>query len=84
MMIKYICKKDCIVHSYPGSCTIKIGDIIDVFKNIEFNINTEPKSAVILINKTLYLFDYQEFFKHFIELAEWRDKQINDILDEND
>ena len=76
-MIKYVCIKDCEV-SGMNIRDVKVGDIVDCVHNeVTF---TELQSEIIVIENELYLMEYGEFPKHFIALAEYRDNQINEIL----
>ena len=79
-MTKYVCIKDCEVTGM-NIHDVKVGDIIDCIHNETTFI--ELKSEIIIINKELYLMEYGEFPNHFIPLAEYREQQINEILNED-
>ena len=77
-MTKYICIKDCEV-SGMNIRDVKVGDKVSIFE-ADFAGLEEPESEVIMIGNEIYLIAYKEFPNHFIPLAEWREQQINEIL----
>jgi hypothetical protein len=83
---KYICHTDCCLYKHDSfknntpTLNIKVGDIVD------YKPNYQKIEVEITVNNEYYKLD--GFFKIltfkncFMPLAEWRDNQINSILDE--
>lgn len=81
-LIKILCIKECDAYS-SGFFRIKVDEIVDWY--VDCSINTLPskeKSEVVFVNEDLTLVSIEDFKVSFIPLAEWRDRQIDKILEE--
>ena len=69
---KWICIKEVTIYNIGREYILKIGEIVKVMF-----------STIIFFNQELsYLLD-GDLETHFVKLSEWRDKQIDSILDED-
>ena len=81
---KYICHTNCCLYPkgrYNESIDAKVGDIID------YKPNYQKVEVELKINNNDYykldgFFKILTFKNCFMPLAEWRDSQINSILDD--
>ena len=83
-MSKYVCIKEIEVYS-SKFFKLKVGDII---KKVDIDFSyagiAEPNSEVFWFNEQMTLCDWKEFKTSFISLAEWREYQIDKILDDDE
>jgi hypothetical protein len=70
-LTKWICIKETTAYNVRSQKTLKIGSIIEVMF-----------PTMIFIDKELSYLEQGDLEKNFITLADWRDKQINSILDD--
>ena len=81
-MNNYVCIKEIEAYS-TKFFKLKVGDVI---KKIDINFSyvgiDKPQSEVFWFNGQITICDWKEFKTSFISLAEWRDKQIDNILDD--
>jgi len=76
-MIKFICIKECEAYS-SSLFKIKVGEVVLYCPNHLKDL----KSEIVFINNVLVLIGMKDFNDCFISLAEWREQQINSILDD--
>jgi len=69
---KWMCIIETTAYNVGSEKTLKVGSIIEVLY-----------PTMIIFNKKLSYLDDGDLEKNFITLAEWRDNQINSILDDN-
>jgi len=70
---KYICTKACFISEWNAITYLEIGDIVEYMY---------WRDDVGLIYKNIsHSIEYKTFIKCFISLADWREEQINNILD---
>ena len=90
MIIKMICIKSCMAYSdVLESFEIKENEIVELI-NYETNDETNKQiggpffvfSEVLFFNNQKIFMDKKYFADNFITLAEWRDNQINSILND--
>jgi hypothetical protein len=55
--------------------------IVDLYLSYITDLD-EPESEIIFIENYLTLVEIKDFKDNFISIAEWRDNQINSILDD--
>jgi hypothetical protein len=81
----YISPYDGLVSSFKSGNIYEIIDIDHKAYYISADINNNALSIYngIWFSSTTAANNLEKFESHFITLAEWRDKQINLILDEN-
>jgi len=70
-LVKWVCIKETTLYNVGSENLLKVGSIIEVFY-----------STMIFFNKELSYLNDGDLERNFITLAEWRDKQINSILDD--
>ena len=70
-LAKWICIKETTAYNVGSEKVLKVGSIIEVMF-----------PHMIFLNKELSYLDDGDLETSFITLAEWRDKQINSILDD--
>ena len=70
-LTKWICIEETTAYNVRSQKTLKIGSIIEVMF-----------PTMIFIDKELSYLEQGDLEKNFITLADWRDKQINSILDD--
>jgi hypothetical protein len=81
-LIKMLCIKECEAYS-SGFFKIKVDEIVDWYADCIINtIPIKEKSEVLFVNENLTLVSIEDFKLSFITLADWRDKQIDKILEE--
>ena len=77
-MNKWICIKDYTIKDYTD-LHIKVGDYVFIVDypegDIYLGMYGTDSVPMYEVNKKVY--------KHFVTMAEWREKQINSILDED-
>ena len=79
-MTKYICIKP-LRQDFSNSNYIHIGDIIEV--DFEENFHDGTYTIFLYRNNLKYRSNILRLdIDHFISLAEWREKQINSILED--
>ena len=75
-MIKYICINETKLYNIGKEIDLKVGEEIEHFMGHMVFYKGELNYTGHIYNNNLET--------NFISLAEWREKQINSILDEND
>jgi hypothetical protein len=70
-LVKWICVKETTLYNVGSEKLLKVGTIIQVMF-----------PTMIFFNKELSYLDDGDLERNFITLAEWRDRQINSILDD--
>lgn len=77
-----LCIKECEAYS-RGFLRIKVDEIVDWYADCSINtLPSKAKSEVVFVNEDLILVSLEDFKVSFITLADWRDKQIDKILEE--
>lgn len=80
-----LCIKECDAYSTAMGgefLRIKIGETVD-WHDINSPLKEKQKSEIVYRNdRELTLIEIQDFKVSFIPLAEWRDRQIDKILEE--
>jgi len=84
--IKFICinKEGCEAYKLiNGFFEIQFGEIVEMEQNL-FKWNQKEKKNEVVYNQEneICLIDCGNFKSNFITLAEWRHKQINQILED--
>ena len=84
MLGTYICIKTCFVKkANTGVIFLKLEPYyrVDVLYK---NAYIDAKSRYFFeVDKNLYSIPIEDFFVNFVSLGVWRDKQIDEILDDN-
>jgi len=86
-MTKLVCIKECRAYSSKMGgrfVNIPVNQIVEHIVDLYLYITDldEPKSEIIFIENYLTLVEIKDFKDNFISIAEWRDNQINSILDD--
>jgi hypothetical protein len=70
-LTKWICITETTAYNVGSEKTLKVGSIIEVMF-----------PTMIIFNKVISYLQDGDLENNFITIAEWRDKQINSILDD--
>jgi len=72
---KVICIKDLFINEFSTFTILTKGNLYEIE-------DVYNKTFWVMTNDRLRAFNVESFSKYFITLAEWREQQINSILDE--